>query len=72
MENKVIASLTVCNTATLNIYSVDYGIDDYITVGLNNFKSRKYKLYSTNKGTYFNYDGLRYYVHEFLKVGAVV
>ena len=31
-------------------------------------KSRKYKLYTTNKGYYFNYKNLRMYLNDFIKL----
>ena len=31
-------------------------------------KERKYKLYTTNKGSYFNYKGVRIYLNDFIKV----
>ena len=31
-------------------------------------KVRKYKLYTTNKGSYFNYKGVRMYLNDFIKV----
>lgn len=68
MENKVIASLGFCNTASLNVYKIINGIDDYIVVGINDRNPRQYKLYTTSKGTYFNFGGSRYYTHEFSRI----
>ena len=31
-------------------------------------KERKYKLYTTNKGSYFNYKGVRMYLNDFIRV----
>ena len=31
-------------------------------------KERKYKLYTTNKGSYFNYKGVRIYLNDFIRV----
>ena len=31
-------------------------------------KERKYKLYTTNKGSYFNYKGTRMYLNDFIRV----
>ena len=31
-------------------------------------KARKYKLYTTNKGSYFNYKGVRMYLSDFIRV----
>lgn len=67
MNNNVIASMGLCSAASLNIYEVDdWG--DFVRASINNFKPRKYKLYETNKGTYFNFGGCRYYLNEFIRV----
>ena len=63
--NEPIAIKGLTNTASLLIYD----IDDYaVTVSLNKGVKREYKLYSTNKGFYFNYKGNRYYIHEFIRM----
>ena len=31
-------------------------------------KERKYKLYTTNKGSYFNYKGVRMYLNDFIRI----
>ena len=31
-------------------------------------KSRKYKVYTTSKGDYFNFKGIRIYLHDFIRV----
>lgn len=64
-----IASLAICNTASLNIYGVEHGIEDYVIVGMNDKTPRKYKIYYTTKGGYFNWGGCRYYLNEFTLVG---
>ncbi len=63
-----IASLAICNTASLNIYGVEHGIEDYVIVGMNDKTSRRYKVYYTSKGAYFNWGGHRYYLSEFTLV----
>lgn len=55
----------LCNTASLNIYTVG---DEKVLVGMNNARPRWYKLYTTSKGTYFNWGGHRQYLHEFMEV----
>ena len=35
MERKVIASYYLCNTASINIYDIDYSIQTMILVGIN-------------------------------------
>ena len=64
-EIAVIAVIGLTNTAFLNIYDVN---DEEIVVGINNNKSRTYKLYHTNKGVYFNFKGSRYYLNEAIRV----
>lgn len=68
MEKRVIASCGLCNVASLNIYDIEYGIDDYVVVGLNSQKCRSYKLYTNTKGTYFNWGGTRYYLDDFMRI----
>lgn len=64
---KVEASCLICNNASLNIYDIEYDIDNCVIAGLNSDTPRKYKLYDTNKGTYFNYGKTRYYLSEFMR-----
>jgi len=35
MERKVIASYCLCNTASINIYEIDYSIETMVLVGYN-------------------------------------
>ena len=59
-------------------YGIDPGIEDKIVVSFFYYsevkekiieeKSRKYKLYTTNKGSYFNYKGTRIYLNDFIRV----
>lgn len=64
-EIAVIAVIGLTNTAFLNIYDIN---DEEIVLGVNNNKSRTYKLYHTNKGVYFNFKGSRYYLHDAIRV----
>lgn len=64
---KVISSLCLVNNASLNIYDIVYGVDDYVIAEINDYTPRKYKIYETNKGSYFNYGGKRFYLEEFTK-----
>lgn len=62
----------------LMIKDIDYGIEDKVIANFFYFsdledkvieeKSRKYKVYTTNKGSYFNYKGLRIYLSDFIRV----
>ena len=65
---QVIASKGLCNIASLNIYKIENGIDDYVIAGVNNLNVRKYKLYNSTKGTYFNFGGTRNYLNEFIRL----
>ena len=59
-------------------YGIDPGIEDKIVVNYFYYsetenrvieeKSRKYKVYTTNKGDYFNFKGIRIYLHDFIRV----
>ena len=59
-------------------YGIDPGIEDKIVVNYFYYseienkvieeKERKYKLYTTNKGYYFNYKNLRMYLNDFIKL----
>ena len=59
-------------------YGIDPGIEDKIVVNFFYYssledrkvveKERKYKLYTTNKGSYFNYRGARMYLNDFIRV----
>ena len=58
-------------------YGIDPGIEDKIVVSFFYYsevkeekieeKERKYKLYTTNKGSYFNYKGVRMYLNDFIR-----
>ena len=66
---QVIATLGICNTLSLNIYGIEYGIDDRIIVGYSNEKPTKNKIYYNSKGeTYFKKHGKRFYINEFMRV----
>ena len=62
----------------LMIKGIEYGIEDKVVANFFYYseiedkiieeKERKYKLYTTNKGSYFNYKGVRYYLSDFIRV----
>lgn len=62
-----IAIHSIFNTMSLNIYDVDDNAD-WVLVGVNSSKPRKYRLYSNNKGQYFNFKTARYYLSDFIKM----
>ena len=59
-------------------YGIDPGIEDKAVVSFFHYseiedkvieeKARKYKVYTTNKGNYFNYKGSRMYLNDFIRV----
>ena len=62
----------------LMIKDLEYGIEDKVIANYFYYsevenkvieeKERKYKLYTTNKGSYFNYKGVRMYLNDFIRV----
>lgn len=62
----------------LMIKDVEYDIEDKVIANFFYYseleekvveeKSRKYKIYTTNKGDYFNYKGIRIYLNDFIRV----
>lgn len=61
---KVIASCPICNTASLNIYTID---EEVVYASINNDNPKKYKLYTSTKGCYFRFAKTRYYLSEFMR-----
>lgn len=62
----VVASRSVCNTASINIY---YLSSYYAVVGLNNAIPKWYKVYETTTGRlYFNFRGAREYLDEYIRI----
>lgn len=60
---KIIASKVISNTASINIYEIDY---HFVSVGINDNKPKKHKLYYNNKNQpYFNFRGHREYFFEY-------
>ena len=59
-------------------YGIDPGIEDKVIANFFYYsevenkvieeKAKKYKLYTTNKGSYFNYKGIRIYLNDFIRV----
>lgn len=64
---KIIAVKTICNAASINIYSIDEE-EEKIEVSLNDDTPKKYKLYYNKNGIYFNFLGHRNYLDEFVRV----
>ena len=76
MKNEYVYNFTA--TSGLIVKDIEYGIEDKINVTFFYYselqekvieeKSRKYKVYTTNKGNYFNFKGIRIYLHDFIRV----
>ena len=76
MKNEYVYNFTA--TSGLIVKDIEYGIEDKINVTFFYYselrekvieeKSRKYKVYTTSKGDYFNFKGIRIYLHDFIRV----
>ena len=76
MKNEYVYNFTA--TSGLIVKDIEYGIEDKVNVTFFYYselqekvieeKSRKYKVYTTNKGNYFNFKGIRIYLHDFIRV----
>ena len=75
MENVYVYNFTA--NSGLMVKDLEYGIEDKIIANFFYYsevenkvieeKERKYKLYTTNKGSYFNYKGVRMYLNDFIR-----
>lgn len=75
MENVYVYNFT--SGSGLMVKDIEYGIEDKIVVSFFYYseleekiieeKERKYKIYTTNKGSYFNYKGVRMYLNDFIR-----
>ena len=65
-----IASQCVCNMASIDIITIEYGIDDYAIVCGYVGDLHRYKIkYNTAGRAYFTYqNGCRYFLDEFMRV----
>ena len=76
MKNEYVYNFTA--TSGLIVKDIEYGIEDKVNITFFYYselqekvieeKSRKYKVYTTNKGNYFNFKGIRIYLHDFIRV----
>jgi len=69
LKEKMIGAKHLTNNHALIVWELnEWG--ETISVSLNNNpnKARTYKLYQTNRGTYFNWHGTRQYLDEFMRV----
>lgn len=68
-NNKIIASLPLCNNASIGIIDFAYFDEKVIYKFSFEEKCRKAKLYENNSGEfYFKIQGRRYYLNEFLRI----
>ena len=76
MKNEYVYNFTA--TSGLIVKDIEYGIEDKVNITFFYYselqekvieeKSRKYKVYTTSKGDYFNFKGIRIYLHDFIRV----
>lgn len=65
--DKIIGSIGICNTASINIYGIDEA-QERILSGFNGDKPRWRKLYFSERGVYFNFAGRRCYLDEVMRI----
>ena len=53
---KVIASYCISNNASLNIYNIEYGINDRVLAGINNHIPEWYTIYTDQDGDWVKLD----------------
>ena len=65
---KSIANYVICNSLSINIKDIEYGIEDkVIWYWSNSDKLHKSKIYNSRKGYYFLVNKMRYYLNDFSK-----
>ena len=66
---KLIGAKSITNSLSYNIYAVRHDLEDKVLAGYSNEKPRWRKLYtSAHRGMYFNVNGTRHYLDEFMRV----
>lgn len=75
MSREVIASWGISNTASLNVYSIEHGIDDVLIVGINDDEPEEVKvLYTTSIDEedeslpYIEFHGNHYFLNECIRL----
>ena len=64
----IIANYGICNTASVNIYNIIYGIEDYILAGINKEEPKEYLIEYDEEGEpYFNI-GFDVYLNECMRI----
>lgn len=72
---KIIASYSISNTIAVVILGIDYSIDDYVITGISNENDEiicigrnKIRNENNTDRQYFNKQGNKYYLDEFIRV----
>ena len=66
---KPIASYAICNSLSINIKDIEYGIEDkVIWYWSNENKLHKAKIYNSRKGDYFMLNKTRFYLSDFCRI----
>ena len=69
MKRKPIASYCICNTVSLNVYGISYGIEDEMLIGFNDDKPCWYMIeYGIMGSPFVNINGAKYPLNEFMKI----
>ena len=69
--NKPIAIMSICNTCSIAIFDIIYGINEFIITAISNGEHytnyRKTRIfYDNNNRPYFNRYGVKYYLDDFI------
>jgi len=64
----VIGSYALCNAGSINIYKIEFGIDDCVLAGLNNGKPAWFAIrYDVDSRPYFMFDELQIHLDECMR-----
>ena len=68
-ELKAIGSWSICNGCSLNVYDIEYGVEDRLLVKLSSEdkKPRWHKIYTNDKHSYINFGGSRWSLNECIR-----
>jgi len=70
-NRKVIASYGLSNTCSVNIYDINYGIDDAVVAGINNDNPEEYTIeYDEESNPYFSINGMDIPLSDCMKLEA--
>ena len=73
VNNKPVAVMSICNTCSIVILDIVYGIDDCIISAFSDDGGYKHKrktriFYDNNGRAYFNRYNMKYYLDEFIRI----